>query len=144
LNIIVKSIKKTTGLSINEFCEKELFTEYKAFAKRMKDGRFHPAEIFYIVYRTKKSSMELFGKPWHELFITAKESELDQRVKKILDKMSPSEKEKMDVLLFNKSQAPATTPGVEKPSYNTPLKDVTIETPKEDPKPGIDFFINSY
>lgn len=82
--------------------------------------------------------MELFGKPWHELFITAKESDLDQRVKKILDKMSGAEKEQMDMLLFNKSQAP------EKPSYNVPLKDVSIETQKEKPKSGIDFFINSY
>lgn len=81
MNKLARSIKKATGLKISEFCQQELHVDYKAFIARLKKNRLYPAEIFYIVWRTKLSIRELFDKDWHELLI------IDQGGGQVVDKM---------------------------------------------------------
>lgn len=150
MNSIAKVIKKTTGLKIGEFCEQELFTEYKAFLKRVNESRLHPAEIFYIVYRTKKSIMELFGKQWNEIFIPAKNDELTKKVQDIFTKMPKSEKKEMESLLgfndvrINRTQAPASNK-IENitPTVRTPEKKSEEKSQKGEDSIG-NFFVNIY
>lgn len=87
----VKVIKEKTGLSIVEFCEKELNSRYASFAVRVKKGRLTPAEIFYIAYRTNTSVHELFGAEIHDLLINGEEGDFAEKVKSILRDLSDSE-----------------------------------------------------
>jgi hypothetical protein len=91
MNNFVKIIKEKTGLSITEFCENELSSGYPAFAHRVKKGRLTPAEIFYIVYRTKTSVNELFGSDLPELLVNGSEGGFPEKVKNIIKTLSENE-----------------------------------------------------
>ena len=100
MNNVSKIIKQQTGSGIREFCDNELKTQYKAFVERVKQYKLYPAEIIYIVYRTKKPVQEVFGKTWQELFILSQGGgEIVSKVKKLLEDMSEKEKAEMNALL---------------------------------------------
>lgn len=100
MNNVSKIIKQQTGSGIREFCDKELKTQYKAFVERVKQYKLYPAEIIYIVYRTKKPVQEVFGKTWQELFILSQGGgEIVNKVKKLLEEMNEKEKAEMNALL---------------------------------------------
>jgi hypothetical protein len=94
MNNVAKAIKKT-GLSVREFCEKELNVKYKAFVARVNQNRLYPAEIFYIVWRTKTSVQEMFGMSFNELMITTQGGEIVDKVRDILKNMSEPEMSQM-------------------------------------------------
>lgn len=87
----VKVIKEKTGLSIGEFCEKELHSRYTSFSVRVKKGRLTPAEIFYIAYRTNTSVHDLFGAEIHELLVNGEEGDFAEKVRGIIRDLSDSE-----------------------------------------------------
>lgn len=96
---LVKHIKQATGLSMGQFCERELNTDYKAFHYRLKNSRLHADEIFYMVWRTKKTVQELFGKGWHELILDNSNGPIVDKVKDIIAVMSPEEAQELDRLM---------------------------------------------
>lgn len=146
MNPLAKVIKEETGKSIASFCETELQTQYKAFFARVRNERLYPAEIFYIVHRTKKPIQEIFGKPWHELLISGQGGELVEKVRGIIDGMTAQEEEEMSVLLgFDRYRAKAA----EREAIPPATDDIRKYPPVEDAKPSEDnliekLFINTY
>lgn len=96
---LVKYIKSATGLSMGEFCEKELHTDYKAFNWRLKKSRLYPDEILYMIWRTRKTVQELFGKDWNELIIDNSSGPVVTEVKDIMKKMSKAEHRELERLI---------------------------------------------
>lgn len=99
MHSLVKSIKAATGLSLGEFCEKELKSDYKAFNWRMKKNRLYPDEILYMIWRTRKTVQELFGKQWHELVLDNSSGPVVKEVKDIMRKMSAAENRELERLV---------------------------------------------
>lgn len=146
MNSIQKAIKETTGLKISEFCEKEMDTQYKAFFARMRNGKLYPAEIFYIVYKTKKSVQELFGKNWHELLISGQGGTVADKVRGLIETMDEKEKEEMSALLGFGAY-------IEKAKEREEVKEIDVkneitkhpdEAQPEPPKDLSSFFIKTY
>lgn len=96
---LVKHIKDATGLSMGEFCQKELHTDYKAWNWRLKKSRLYPDEILYIIWRTRKTVKELFGKDWHEMTIDNSNGPVVSEVKDIMSKMSKAEHRELERLM---------------------------------------------
>lgn len=96
---LVKYIKAASGLSMGEFCEKELKTDYKAFNWRLKKSRLYPDEIIYMLWRTKRTVQELFGKDWHELIIDNSSGPVVAEVKQIMGNMSKAETRELERLI---------------------------------------------
>ncbi len=103
-------VKEKTGLSMEEFCERELGAEYKTFYVRLKKDRLYPAEVFYILHRLQLPIEKIFeGKSFEDLVIFSRESGVDRYVKKML---RDDEKREAVYLMAGlqkvKSKAPAT------------------------------------
>lgn len=96
---LVKYIKAATGMSMGEFCEKELKSDYKAFNWRQKNNSLYPDEIVYMLWRTKRTVQELFGKDWHELIIDNSSGPVVNEVKEIMGKMTKAEHRELERLM---------------------------------------------
>lgn len=133
MNIITKAIKASTGLPISEFCEKELKVDYKAFSWRLKNMRLYPDEIFYLVYRTKKSVKELFGKTWAEMILDNSGGPMVTTVQDIIGKMSKEELLDITNLLgYGRGDAPA--PQEKLPEMKIPTKRAKKEPIQKKPE----------
>lgn len=118
-------VKAVTGMSIREFCEKELSVEYASFMWRLKKGRLYPGEVFYIVYKLKTPVKEVFGKSWQELIFTNHSGPLVDKVEKIINKMSADELNEITELIGmhtpkKKDETSSTEPTEEKPNEDPP------------------------
>ena len=60
-------IRKKTGLTIPQFCEKKLNVEYKAFMARLYQRKLYPSEVLLIVIETGASVERLFGASFEDL-----------------------------------------------------------------------------
>lgn len=160
MNNLAKTIKQVTGLSIGDFCAKELNTDYKAFNWRVKNNRLYPDEIFYMIWRTRKSVQELFGKSWHELVIDNSAGPVVKEVKDIIGKMTDQESKELEHLLglenyqMRAEERVSPTPPAERKPLEAPKEPVTQapdpEPPPEEPhdalavNPLSKFFKNTY
>lgn len=96
---VSKIVKETLGISWEEFCVKELKTTRAALTYRLNNNKLYPSEVVYIVMRTGKTVKELFDMEWHEALISSPFSNIDDAVKKMIDKMSEKEKRKLEAML---------------------------------------------
>lgn len=113
---VTRAIRAATNKSIREFCETELNTQYMAFIGRLRRGRPHPAEIFYISWRTKRNVTELFGQGMESVLTTSQLGGVVDKVREIILKMSEAEKAEMAILLgFNTDPALGTRQYLETP-----------------------------
>lgn len=109
MKTVTRAIRAATNKSIREFCETELNTQYMAFIGRLRRGRPHPAEIFYISWRTRRNVAELFGQGMESVLTTSQLGGVVDKVRDIIMKMSEAEKAEMAILLgFNTDPALGT------------------------------------
>lgn len=137
----VKYIKQATGLSMGEFCEKELKTDYKAFNWRLKNNRLYPDEIVYMLWRTKRTVQELFGKDWHELIIDNSNGPVVNEVKEIMGKMTKAETRELERLMGLEPYKAKGKERVKQPEIKNkiakhplPPKNATPEPPPSEPE----------
>jgi hypothetical protein len=145
MNNLVKIIKEETGLSIGDFCEKELKSKYTAFSFRMKNAKLYPAEVFYIVYRTRKPIEELFGASWKELLISSQGGEIAEIVRELIRGMN--EVEKQEVLnLMGWAQPQLSVPAPEEKKEEQAPEENSDQPKEENPKkdPFENLFIKTY
>lgn len=56
----INAIREATGMTIDEFCERILLTNYKSFSYRLRVGRLYQSEIKRIIEHTNMTFEELF------------------------------------------------------------------------------------
>jgi hypothetical protein len=134
-----KAIKSATGLTLADFCEKELNTKYNAFAMRLMGNKLYAAEVFYIVYRTGKTCEYLFNKSWQELLIN-KVGNVSETVVDHLRALTPQQQAHVQGLLGIPG-ATIPSPPAEITITPTPAHEPPAEEP-EDPFKGL--FVNTY
>lgn len=140
---LVKYIKEATGLSMGEFCEKELKSDYKAFNWRLKNNSLYPDEIVYMLWRTKRTVQELFGKDWHQLILDNSSGPVVAEVKEIMEKMTKAETRELERLMgVEQYKARAKERHTRKPTksdtdvtkHPLPLDQATPKPPKDEPQ----------
>lgn len=68
MKLLSKKIREF-GLSMQEFCENNLKTDYRTFQHRMRTERYYPAEVIYICMLLKDRCENIFGKSFDELVL---------------------------------------------------------------------------
>lgn len=134
-DLLVKRIKEVTGLSLKEFCEKHLHTQYDAFKYRKKHKHYHPNEIIYMCLALNDTAQNLFGKDFLALML----DNGPEDVKNSTVKLITGNKSQLLALLMNgkisKTEHRIPTPEKEKP----PVKD------QGQKKGGVDhLFVETY
>jgi hypothetical protein len=100
MNDLTRSIRESTGLSIKEFCDLYLESDFRTFAHRRRSNTMHPNEALLICLITGKNPGELFGYSTLDLFFTKGKSEkVSKKIKEIL--ASPEAFSKLSLILSN-------------------------------------------
>lgn len=113
LNLLVL---QKTGITLKEFCEQQLKTEYKAFQMRMRKNRYHPAEVVYICWRLRVSCEEAFGKSIYDLVLFMGKNEAPAKARDLWAKASDYEKTRLLALI-----------GIEPPSLVKPEEKLRVK-----------------
>ena len=86
MDLVTKTIRDTTGLTLVEFCEKYLHTDSRSFSVRLKKNRLYPNEASLICLMSGKKPIEVFELSTLEtFFIKGKSKEVSAQVKTLLD-----------------------------------------------------------
>ncbi len=86
-DLLVKRIKEITGLTLSEFCDKHLFTNYTAFKYRRKHGCYHPNEVMYMSLVLQESPQVLFGRDFFAMMLDHGPTELKDATVKLMAKV---------------------------------------------------------
>lgn len=62
-------IKQELRLTMYEFCEKHLNTDYRTFQYRMRRRRYYPAEVIYICFLLNDTCLNIFGESFSDLVL---------------------------------------------------------------------------
>lgn len=98
-NQIAKLVTQETGMSLKEFCEKHLFTNYKAFQYRIRNNRCYPNEIMYLSWHLGASVEELFGVDYLELMQDQGPDELTSALKEMYKNADTQERKRLLTLI---------------------------------------------
>lgn len=66
---LTSRIKQGLGITMQEFCQNHLKTDYRTFQYRMKTERYYPAEVIYICWLLRDKCENIFGKQFDELIL---------------------------------------------------------------------------
>jgi len=145
MKVLTKSIREATGLSMDEFCQKYLGSDWRTFAMRDRKKRLYPNEALLICLVTGKNPSELFGMSSIELFCLQGKEVVTKHILSILEK--PDAMSKMNLILNNadglRLNPVMTKEEKVKPKKSEPVKkpELKVETKKKD---DFDFVADVY
>lgn len=85
-------IKQKTGLSMKDFCEQHLSTEYKSFQWRMREDKLYPAEVAYICWYLGVSCDEAFGRAYSKLVMFQGKAEIPAKAEALWNQADGTER----------------------------------------------------
>lgn len=120
-------IRHGLNLTMTEFCEKHLQTDYRTFQYRMRRGSFIPAEVVYICWILNDSCENLFGKSFADLVLLKRApGDTGPYIIKRLNEATPEERSHLMGLIggmslsgINKDHHEVRTPPIPKPPVKT-------------------------
>lgn len=98
-DLLVKKIKDLTGMTLSEFCEKYLFSQYNSFKYRRKHKQYYPNEVIFISWFMGESVEDLFGMDFTELMLHQGNQEVGQGIRKMLLEATPDKRDQYFRLL---------------------------------------------
>lgn len=142
MKAIAKAVRKSTGLTMKQFCEDYLETTFHPFAARVNGtNKLHPNEVLLVCLITGQNPLTLFGKDAVEIFLLrGKKEGVNKRIREIISQ--PDGITKLSLILGNLDglnfnvQKPEPKPEIQKPKK---VKAEKIEKPKEESKKTSDF-----
>lgn len=119
MTTLAKLVLSKTGLTLKDFCEKHLKSEYKTFQMRMRKKKYYPAEVVYVCWVLGVSCQEAFGLPYSKLVMFQGKNEIPEKVQEIWDSADPSEKDRL-MSLIGLIGAPAPKEESQEPRDHAP------------------------
>ena len=131
---LTKSIREATGLNMDEFCEKHLDSDWRAFSIRDRKKKLYPNEALYICLITGKNPMELFEQSSLDLFFLSGKDGVTKRLKNLLKQRDAIDK--MNLILSNPnglkiSMTQSDEPRKEKPARESKTEKQKTAAPKK-------------
>lgn len=135
---VAKLIRQKTGLTLGEFCEQHLKSDYKTFQIRMRKRKYYPAEVVYICWVLGVRVQDIFGYSFQDLVMFQGKYEVPEKVRDMW--VTADEEEKHRLLALVGLNDGSITPKLVKviPKIRAPKV-------KADPKPkenALDFFVD--
>src|SRR5688572_4166180 len=69
VNKISDRIKRDLNITMADFCQKHLKTDYRTFQYRMRKARYYPSEVIYICWLLDDSCENIFGRSFMGLVV---------------------------------------------------------------------------
>lgn len=98
-DLLVIKIKEITGLTLGEFCEKYLFTQYQAFKYRRKTRNYRPNEVMFMALCLGEPVKNLFGEDFLSMMAAQGAPEVEQEVREMLFAAEPATRKRYYRLL---------------------------------------------
>lgn len=139
---LAKLVLAKTGLTLKDFCEQHLKSEYKTFQMRSRKKRYYPAEVIYTCWFLGVTCQEAFGYPYWKLVMFQGKNGIPEKVAEMWKEADMNEKHRLLSLVGLTEftpQPPAVKPEpvVETKKESAPV----IRAPKkEDVTEVMDFF----
>lgn len=96
---LAKIIREKTGLSLIEFCEQHLKSDYKTFQMRMRKRRYYPAEVVYICWALGVRVQDIFGYSFQDLVMFQGKYEVPEKVRNMWAVADSDEKKRLLALV---------------------------------------------
>lgn len=96
---LAKIIRKITGLTLIEFCEQHLKSDYKTFQMRMRKRKYYPAEVVYICWVLGVRVEDIFGYSFQDLVMFQGKYEVPDRVREMWGAADEDEKKRLLALV---------------------------------------------
>lgn len=129
MTTLAKLVLSKTGLTLKDFCEQHLKSEYKTFQMRMRKKKYYPAEVVYVCWFLGVSCQEAFGLPYSKLVMFQGKHEVPDKVQEMWDKADLPGKDRLLSLIGLNGSVWAPKP---------------TEKIVEAPPQAVDFFEDTY
>ncbi len=92
MDLVTKTIRDSTGLTLIEFCENYLDSDSRSFSARLRKNRLYPNEAVLICLLSGKKPIEIFERSTLEtFFIKGKSNQVNLRIQELIDNGSAIE-----------------------------------------------------
>lgn len=127
---LAKMIHLKAGLTLKEFCEQHLKSEYKTFQMRMRKRKYYPSEVIYICWFLGTPCEQIFGYSYWDLVMYQGKNDVPAKIRDMWAQADIHERSRLLYLIGMQSKVThidSKTPVVKAP-------------PKQQEEPGFDFF----